>query len=74
MATAEVRCHGCRGVLHVPSDPVPDPSCWRGSKMKPKLTAPFLCDVCRADPVKFKAARKELEKLIGPEEPREGFS
>ena len=39
----------------------------------PRLAAPFICEVCREEPTKLKAARTEMFKYIGPEQIREGF-
>ncbi|KKL57454.1 hypothetical protein LCGC14_2235280, partial [marine sediment metagenome] len=39
----------------------------------PKLVAPFICETCRQEPTKLKAARTEMFKYIGPEQTQEGF-
>ncbi len=73
VSLTNVHCHGCQGVLTVPSDPVSDPRSWKGDKLVPLLNAPFICDVCRRNPKKLKAARVEMEKFIGPAVKSKGF-
>lgn len=51
-----------------------DPVLYRGKKLiTPKLRAPFICDTCRADKKKLKAAREEQWKFIGKPEPTTGW-
>ena len=69
----EAKCHGCQRVLKVLFGPVSDPSSYKGTKLIPKLNAPFICGDCRLDKVKFKAARKAMELIIGPIGLKEGF-
>ena len=41
--------------------------------LPPRLAAPFICEMCRQEPVKLKAARTEMFRYIGPEQTQEKF-
>ncbi len=69
-----VDCFTCGSLLGVDDSPVLVYVSGGGQQFRPpRFTAPFICEVCREQPTKLKAARTEMFKYIGPEQTREGF-
>ena len=69
-----VHCFTCGLSLQVSVSPVPVYVPGKGQQsLPPRLTAPFICEACRAEPPKLKAARTRMFKYIGPEQTQEGF-
>ena len=72
--TMNVRCFTCDHSLQVSVTPVSVYVPEEGQQLRPpRLAAPFICEVCRAEPPKLKAARTEMFKYIGPEQIQGGF-
>ena len=77
MSTPQVTtayCLTCGSPLQVSTSPIMVYVPGEGLQLlPPTLAAPFICEVCRAEPTKLKAAREEMFKYIGPEQTQEGF-
>jgi len=71
---ANVHCFACDRSLQVSISPVPVYVSGEGLQLRPpRLAAPFICETCREDRTRLKAAREAMFKYIGPEQTQEGF-
>ena len=73
MITGAIQCFCCDLFLVIDVTPVMVMTTEGQQLRPPKLAAPFICEACRAEPPKLKAARTEMFKYIGPEQTQEGF-
>jgi len=73
MTTGAIQCFCCDLFLVVDTAPVMVMTSEGQQLRPPKLVAPFICEVCRAEPTKLKAARTEMFRYIGPEQIQGGF-
>ena len=67
-------CFTCGSSLQVSTSPIQVYVPGEGQQLLlPRLAAPFICETCREEPTKLKAAREEMFKYIGQEQIQEGF-